>query len=128
MKFPNTFVVFGEFEPPIVKLLTEGQVKLFSQRESVSDRAKAIVATFGTGYQYALPAWSIECMEMIALRYEGPFQKELRGICAAIALGQPYGPDIEGGLPILAQPTPPVKPSPTGAARKPVKRLARAVS
>lgn len=125
MRFPNTFVVFGSEQPPIVKLLTESAVALFTQRESVSDRAKAIVATFGNGYEYALPAWSKECMEVIALRYEGPFARELKGICAAIALGQPYGPNPDGGEHVEQKPIKPTPRGPSSATAKPVRRLQR---
>lgn len=114
MRFPNTFVVFGSTMPPIVELLSDSAVALFTQRESVSDRSKAIVATFGAGYEYALPAWSKECMERIALEYVGPFQRELRYLCAAIALGKPYGPDGHEGSGGSRVEQTPIKPTPRG--------------
>lgn len=127
---PNCFVVFGETQPPIVKLLSDSAVALFDQRESVSDRAKAIVATFGSGYEYALPAWSKECMEQVALRYVGPYQRELRYICAAIALGKPYSQDGDnsGGPKIVQKPIKPTPRGPAGVRVRPVRRLARAIS
>lgn len=118
MRFPNTFVVFGPEAPPIVKLLSESQAKLYRDREALRfiDRAKIIAATFGSGYAYALPAWSKDCMEIIALNYTGPWERELKGICAAIALGKPYGSGSdEGGTTITQKPIKPTPRGPVGA-------------
>src|SRR5579872_1938999 len=90
------FVVFGAERLPEVHMLDERSANIFADRERVSDRAKAIVATFGIGAEIALPAWSQECMELIALEYKGPYARELRGICAAIALGKPYSNGSDG--------------------------------
>lgn len=119
----NTFVIFGSETPPAVKLLSDSAKRLFDDRYRVaSDSSKAVAATFGHGYEYALPAWSKECMERIALEYVGPFQRELRGLCAAIALGRPFNPDTgDGGDQVEQKPVKPRKPSPSARAKQEIR-------
>lgn len=119
----NAFVIFGSETPPAVKLLSDSAKRLFDDRCSVaSDRSKAVAASFGYGYEYALPAWSKECMERIALEYVGPFQRELRGLCAAIALGRPFNPDTgDGGDRVEQKPVKPRKPSPSARAKQEIR-------
>lgn len=123
MNFPNTFVVIGASRPPEVHLLTAGAVKLFEDRERVSSRLQALEATFGTGIQYAYPAWITECMEQLALTYVGPHQQRMRFICAAIALGEPYGGGAsygsgnDGGEHVKQKPIKPTPRGPAGAAK-----------
>jgi hypothetical protein len=124
MKLANCFVVFGEAMPPQVHLLTESARGLMDDRLRIADserkRHAAYAATFGTGAQFALPAWSDDCMAAVAQHYTGPHQEQLRGLCAAIALGKPYGPNepgderpSDGGTKVPRRPT---KPRPTGGA------------
>jgi len=114
----GTFVVFGAERAPEVHSTDTRTQRMLNEREAVSDRLKAVEYTFGTGMQYALPAHSLPCMEFIALNYVGPFQRELRGLCAAISLGEPFNPEPGGGLGIK-DPNP--KPPPRGPASAKVK-------
>ncbi len=67
----GTFVVFGDERTPEVHTVDTRTQHMLSQREAVSDRIKAVEATFGSGMQYALPAHRKDCMEFIALNYVG---------------------------------------------------------
>lgn len=109
----GTFVVFGIDREPSVIALDARSIRMLADREAVADRLKAITATFGTGAEYALPAWSKPCMELIACEYVGPHQRMVRGLCAAIALNQPFNPDPEDGPRV--EPKRP-KPTPRGPA------------
>ncbi len=71
---------------------------------------QAIRQTFGVDGLYALPAWSVECMQQFALTYEGAHQDALRAVCAAAALGRLWG---NGGGERVEQAAPkPRKPGP----------------
>jgi hypothetical protein len=120
MKIQNCFVVFGEDIAPQVHLLTETARKLLDDRLRVVDPHKAYALTFGQGIQVALPAWSEACMIEIAENYTGPHATQLKGLCAAIALGKPYGPDTEGRPTDGGDKVPrrPVKPKPSSPARQ----------
>lgn len=96
----GSFVVFGSMRAPQCILLDGHALRIYADRSRVADASKAITATFGTGAEYALPAHSVECMELIALQYIGPYQREVRGMCALIALGEPFNPDEGGGTSI----------------------------
>ena len=124
MKLYNCFVVVGEAMPPQVHLLSDSARSLMDDRLRIADsdrkRHAAYAATFGQGAQVALPAWSSDCMAAVAQHYTGPHQVALRGLCAAIALGKPYGFDdsgddrpSDGGEKVPRRPR---KPRPTGGA------------
>lgn len=90
----NTFVVFGVERSPEVHLLDARGAKLLEDREvAVRDRKKAVSATFGNGFEYAIPAWSPKAMEVMALEYRGPQAAILSKLCAAIALGKTFSLD-----------------------------------
>jgi hypothetical protein len=115
------YVVFGAGRAPEVHMLDERTAKILSDRERIAGRDKALVATFGIGAEAALPAWSQECMEKIALEYKGPFARELCSICAAIALGKPYSRDRnnpQGGDRVESKRPKPTPRGPAGARAK----------
>ena len=124
MKLANCFVVFGQELPPQVHLLSDSARSLMDDRLRVADtdrkRFTAYAMTFGRGAQCALPAWSEECMVEVAQHYTGPHEVAVRGICAAIALGKPYGPpesrDDQGNGGGTKVPRRPIKPKPAGGA------------
>lgn len=123
----GTFVVFGEERAPEVQMLSVGRTALHFDRLMVASAEAAIAATFGAGFQYAVPAWSTEAMKLMGAEYEGPHRTAVRGICAAIALGLPFESLFEraaqqarakgqgpGGRMARLVPPAPVRPSPSG--------------
>jgi hypothetical protein len=88
----RTFIVFGTEREPVLRLLTPPQVSLFYTRTMiVEDSRKAVAATFGAGFEWALPAWkeAHPGLMPIAQTYEGPHEMRLRAICAAVILEMP---------------------------------------
>jgi hypothetical protein len=108
----GAFVVFGCTRAPQCVVLDALALRVYADRRRITDAAKAIRATFGTGAEYALPAHSKDCMELIALQYVGPYQREVRGMCALIALGEPFNP--EGGTRVEPKRPKPTPRSPAG--------------
>jgi hypothetical protein len=86
----GTYVVWGPEREPEVHTLDEPSYRRY-RNWPARRGAVAIAAAFGTGMDTAIPAWSAGAMELIALNYEGPHQVRVRGLCAAILLGKPYG-------------------------------------
>ena len=122
MKTPfGMFIVYGpdESAAPSVHLLSRDATDALwtRQRLAMTDTGmrQAIRLTFGVDGLYALPAWSVDCMEQIALTYEGPHRDMLRAVCAAAALGKLWGG--EGGEEAPLAPPKPRKPSPQGKAK-----------
>jgi hypothetical protein len=97
MPLPHgSYVVFGQFlqdgDPPQVHLLDKQKTD-YLRRQATLSRV-ALAAAFGmTRSDTVLPAWSAEAMSLIAQHYSGAHAVELRGLCAAIALGRPFGQD-----------------------------------
>ena len=130
----GAFVVLRVNSAPSVELLGAGEFALYMDRGRVVGSDKARVATFGTDSVAILPAHSLECMREIAESYLGAYQTEVRGLCAAIALGMPTNdaPDYsearrdpgDGGRTVDRPIPPPRKPTPTGASFKPQAALA----
>ena len=90
MNIPKgTFVVFGPEHEPVVITLSEPAFKLHYDREMIVSSAKAVGATFGEGFETAVPAWVEASLEPLALGYEGAHQLRIRAICAALVLGMP---------------------------------------
>lgn len=131
-KYPHgTYLCFGPERPPFVVILSIGEASQWSQtqalkacRRNPEALQQAREQTFGKGVESSLPAWSSDCMETIALGYEGPHQVTVRGLAAALALGQPIGNgrdysernDLDGGVPAVPKPEP-KKPMPGGVAK-----------
>lgn len=97
----GSFLVFGPEAAPTVHLLSEQETQLYYDRDSLVDSAKGrrevMRVTFNQPMATtALPAWSNAAM-LDATHYEGPFQTEVRGIAAAIALGKPFSKDQPNG-------------------------------
>lgn len=132
MKITGSFVIFGSARAPGIALLTKDGLEAFYDglriardraRDPEAARLLVLSQAFGRGVEIALPAWSQECMEKIAQEYAGPFQVEVRGMCAAIALGRPTNnaPDLtekrdpEGGEKEPRRPVKPRKGGPSGA-------------
>jgi hypothetical protein len=121
MKTPfGMFIVYGpdDTAAPSVHILSRDATESLwvRQRLALTDTGmrQAIRQTFGTDGLYALPAWSIDCMEQFALTYEGPHRDMLRAVCAAAALGKLWGG--EGGEEAPLSPPKPRKPSPSSKA------------
>lgn len=98
----GTYLCIGSTVPPTVHILSASSDALYLNRLTVchSDKSRrdALRITFGQGIEYALPAWSTECMEIVATQYTGPYKNDVKGIAACLALGQPItgtkkGPD-----------------------------------
>lgn len=96
LNIKGAFVVIGEAQPPLAVILADTAYGLYMDRCAVVGFTKATRYTFGHTADYALPC-SSECMEFIALNYQGPRQDEVRQLCARIALGQPVGDGKEYG-------------------------------
>lgn len=126
----GTYLCFGAAVKPFVVILAAREAAEYadlqrmkvSRSEAGAQEVRAQV--FGRGVEAALPAWSKDCMEMIALQYEGVYQVEVRGLAAALALGLPIGngKDLsegpDGGLPVAAPQPGPKRPGPRGEAKK----------
>lgn len=124
----RTYIVFGTEREPVLRLLTPPQVSLFYTRSMiVEDNRKAVAATFGAGFEWALPAWkeAHDGLMPIAQTYEGPHEMRLRAICAAVILEMPLeglgarcqklestSDKRDGGARVPLVPPPPVKPAP----------------
>lgn len=70
--------------------------------DPVVQREYVIRQTFGSDATGFLPANSVDCLMFLAESYKGPFEEEVKGICACILTGTPYGPEdanpgIDGG-------------------------------
>jgi hypothetical protein len=117
----GSYVVFGQFieegAAPQVHLLGGPALEYFQSQHVMT--AKLLEYTFGImRADSAIPAWSEAAMLLIAGQYSGQHETELRGLCAAIALGRPFGQDAkrkpdgsdtEGGIKVEA-PKPPKTP------------------
>lgn len=133
----GSFVCFGQTVAPFLVVLTKGQHDGLRSMQELhirrghweQKRPDVYASVFGAGVQAALPATSIECMEQIALEYVGPHQVDVRGMCAAIAMGRSVGKDGAAGSDKPAgEPAPlqPVKPKkPTPSASRPMNELFR---
>lgn len=99
MKMLGCFVVWGEGVEPQVHTLTKGQMEIMYKREELANMATALEHAFGPGISARVPAWVDGAMEFIALNYEGPHQERVRGLCAAILTGTPYGGPEPGQRP-----------------------------
>jgi hypothetical protein len=110
MKIRGCFVVWGLEVAPQVHTLTKERMAYMDDIERVATREKAIERVFGHGIDQRIPAWIDEVTELMATSYEGPHQIAIRGLCAAIRLGKPYGgtdhKDGSGGSPDRIKPRP----------------------
>jgi hypothetical protein len=123
----GSYLVFGPTSAPAVHLLSADEHKAYQQRYSIALKhgsARVWREVYRLVFNQpeatvALPAYSLDCMLDTAQNYQGPFQVEVRGIAAAIALGKPFakdqgenpapGPSDDGGGPKV-----PRKPLPKG--------------
>lgn len=116
LNLKGAFVVIGD-APPRAVVLAEFELNRYIDRIGISGYDKANAFQFGHWARSALPC-DRECMEFMALNFEGPHKVEVRGLCAAVALGQPIGngKDLtEGGLKVAVPAPRPRKPSPANA-------------
>jgi hypothetical protein len=99
---PNgSFLVFGPTSAPQIHILTASEDKAYQQRYSIATKhssARVWREVYRLVFNQpeatcALPCWSLDCMLDTAQNYQGPFQVEVRGIAAAIALGKPFSKD-----------------------------------
>lgn len=98
LNIKGAFVVIGA-QAPIAVVLGESDFNSYMDRVRVVGFDKATHYTFGHEATHALPC-TLDCMEFIALNFDGERKDEVRQLCARIALGQPIGngKDItEGG-------------------------------
>lgn len=107
MKQPiGTFLLIGaDIEPRVAILGTSAHEALMQGLAVVSKyqrddergkdmRSDQYSRAFGVkGVQYAVPAWSRECMTAIAKDYRGPHEQRVRWLAAKIALGETFGAD-----------------------------------
>lgn len=99
----GTYMVWGEGLSPQVHVLTAEQSAAFAERSRIiggpdsKHWEQCLRLTFGAGVDGAVMAYpcSGPGLEWLALSYEGPHQSEVRGIAAALALGQPIGGDAK---------------------------------
>lgn len=110
-------VIFTDKVEP--HLLGAKAVADYYERVAIVGFLKTNQFTFGGDALAALPCTE-DCMTTIALNYPDtePMAKQVKAICARIALGQPLGDDSgpQGGLGILANHAKPKTPrSPSGA-------------
>lgn len=130
LNIKGAYVVIGPSAPRAI-LLSCTAYQHYTDLTALVGFDKATRATFGATADYALPC-TAECMEFIALNFEGAEKAAVRQLCARIALGQPLGDGkdlTEGGQGARID-TPVVNPkSPSGAAVKLTKteRLAMSV-
>lgn len=124
MKIYGTFLLLGPgIDPQVVALSDTGlrdfnsRLEIATKHEKDSSRHEAYRLTFGVRAHYAIPCWSVEAMTKLATEYKGENEKQVRGLAARIALGQPYGgpePGARSGETDGGQRAPidPVKPKP----------------
>jgi hypothetical protein len=131
----GAYMVWGVDIAPQVHLLTEEGREHSRQGEKIardsSDPERymrdVMRATFGNrDLLHVVPAWSRDAMELIATNYSGPQETLVRGMSAAIALGQPFGGDAQGkkgptdGGEKVTPPKPPKKPTGGGKVLPPM--------
>lgn len=105
MSINGMFLVFGSKLAPQVHLLGAETLATFMQRLSAANKlaakhgrdsaaaARGVYAVmFGSGAECALPCVP-QCMAHMALNYSGPHSEDIKRICAAIAIGKPFGTD-----------------------------------
>jgi hypothetical protein len=82
-----------------IELLDAGQFAIYMERTRIADCDAARIAAFGHSSLAMIPAWSAECMQLIALEYTGPMQDAVKALAARIALGLAINPDhpTDGG-------------------------------
>jgi len=95
LNIKGAYVVIGA-KAPLAVILSESAERLFRDRISVVGLDKATQYQFGHSATNALPC-SAECMEFVALNYQGAHEAQVRAMCARIALRQPLGDDSDGG-------------------------------
>jgi hypothetical protein len=95
LNIKGAFVVIGT-KAPIAVLLSASAYDLFSDRIGAVGLDKATRYQFGHTATHALPC-TLDCMEFVALNYEGAHKEAVRQICARIALGQPIGDGADYG-------------------------------
>lgn len=93
----RTFIVLGPDRAPVLRTITPSRFRLWVDRHSLGGGAAAAAATFGAGFEVAIPAWDHAALMPIATQYEGPHETRVRGMAASIILG--LDPDVE--LPVL---------------------------
>lgn len=118
------YIAVGGAMPPAAVLLSEGEQRLFSDRERVCGRALALQATFGALCDFAFPA-NDGCLGYLmenALKDRLPFPEELAALASCIVLGKPIGQGKDysegGGLKVTAGSPVPQRPRPGGIAQK----------
>lgn len=103
----GTYVIVGRGVLPAVAMLAVDQHEAFNRRMMIAAGTRqpeaagkeVLALTFGRGVDFAFPAWIDVLMEDLAQSYAGPHQTAVRGLCAAIALGEPYGGPEPGSRP-----------------------------
>lgn len=122
-KIAGLFLVCGGTDAPALHFISAAEKEALYQRQSIASTAngmrQALRLHFGMDALYALPAWRTDCMQTVALEYDGPDAVAVRGMAAALALGMdPHGkpdgkPGNDGGAPVKPAPR---KPKPAGGA------------
>ena len=124
--FQRTYLVVGNNRAPEVLLLTEQEHEIYLDRSMSNNehrKADAVRYVFGTGFDTAFAAWHEALMRSLGEGYEGPFEREVRALAAAIVLNIPFQTMFEnqkktgkdGGAGDRLQPVPVVQP-PSGVA------------
>jgi len=121
----GTFLVCGGDDKPQLHILGATEIRALYERDALirtdSGRVQAMRLAFRMHARHALPAWSVQCMEAIALGYDGPHSDLVRGMAAALALGvnpcggpEPGKGGPDGGQPVKPAPRKPRPASPVG--------------
>jgi hypothetical protein len=124
MNIIGCYLTGGKDRQPQTHFIGDGGIERLLSRLSVDGppieklREATYAEIFGKGTQFAFPCWEPEFMKLVALRFEGPHQDEVRRIAACCALGKPYSPDLNGGMGDHAtlKPDKPIKPMPPAGA------------
>lgn len=104
MTINGTFIVWGDSCAPQVHMLTKEQSRGLAERVALThgderQMMQVMRLTFGPeadGAMVAYAAHDPNQLEWLALNYQGPYQTDVKGIAAALALGQPVGGDAKG--------------------------------
>jgi hypothetical protein len=122
--FERTYLVVGPSQPPQVVLIDRQQHEMYLNNSTSANphcAADAVRYTFGSGFDQAFAAWHEELMRVLGTTYEGPFEREVRALAAAIVLNitfEALAKNQKGGNggEKVRQPKRPVRPQPGGIA------------
>lgn len=105
----GTFFVFTK-RHVFVELLSDTETTRFWEGITIAEacvfmdkdvaRQQVLRQTFGSDVEDFLPATSRECLMYYVEHYEGRSAEDVKGLCAMILTGTPYGPESHKGFDI----------------------------